>query len=161
MQAKAENAYLTNAFVAKDWAVILQWMLRKLGLENVGCIQLSLKDLWSRMAHLPVPYKARTFLSHMSSCPLLQSGSAPLFELSRVLACMFYVSDVKKSTLHRKNTPGRGLGGVETSNFHPSPCGNWIGGLESPTCRIRFTDLMPSWRLHKCERMAREKCLFW
>jgi len=40
VQAKAENAYLTDAFVA----VILQWMLRKLGLENVDCIQLSLKD---------------------------------------------------------------------------------------------------------------------
>jgi hypothetical protein len=45
VQAKAENAsYLTNAFVAKNWAVILQWMLRKLGRENVVCIQLSLKD---------------------------------------------------------------------------------------------------------------------
>ena len=44
MQAKAENAYLTNAFVAKDWAVILQWMQRKLGLENVDCIQLSFED---------------------------------------------------------------------------------------------------------------------
>ena len=44
MQAKAENPYLTNAFVAKDGALILQWMLRKSVHENVDCIQLSLKD---------------------------------------------------------------------------------------------------------------------
>jgi len=44
VQAKAENVYLTNEFVAKNWSVILQWMVRKLGLENVDCIQLSLKD---------------------------------------------------------------------------------------------------------------------
>lgn len=44
MQTKAENEYLTDAFVAKDWAVILKWMLRKLDLENMECIHLSLKD---------------------------------------------------------------------------------------------------------------------
>lgn len=112
------------------------------------------------MADLPVLYKARTFRRHMSSCPHLKSAPARLFELSRVLACMFYVSDVKKKHFASKKYAWQ-RGGVETSNFHPSPCGNWIGGLESPTCRFRFTDLMPSWRLHECERMAREKCLFW
>jgi hypothetical protein len=111
------------------------------------------------MMDLPVPYKARTFLRHMSNCHLLKRGPAPMCELSRVLACMFYVRDVKKALCIEKYPWQRG--GVEASNFHPSPCGNWIGGLESPTCRIRFTDLMPSWRLHKRERMAREKCLFW
>jgi hypothetical protein len=39
---------------------------------------------------------------------------------------MFYVSDVKKKHFASKKYAWQ-RSGVETSNFHPSPCGNWIG----------------------------------
>jgi hypothetical protein len=95
VQAKAENAYLTNAFVAIDWAVIKKWMLPKLGLENVDCIQLSLK--YPVFPHGGPSHFLQSKDSSSSHEQLASSQEWPCaVELSRVLACMFYVSDVKK-----------------------------------------------------------------